>query len=585
MIDPYKMILINIIGSLIILFGTLFYRFIFPKKKINFFKLLLFVSFLPIISIFRAGTYESGDFNIHIYRIISFYNSLSAGIIMPSWAGDLNATYGNPLFIFNYNLPYYLISLFHFLGLGFIISTKLYLAFVMYFSGIGMYLWINKLTKNSLAAFTAAIFYIFSPYHLIDVHFRATLGESTIFLILPLLFYMITSYFQTKQYIWLAYISVLSATLFLAHPLLAAVSCGIAFLYISFSYLINKNKFIFFTTTVFLGLGIIGSMYMWLPFLLFSSILYPNPDPNLYFYPFKYLFYSPWKFGLLFQGPHGELQQIIGYTQLFIILISFIGLFKNKIHPKIKLFYYFWLVILLIIVFLMSPASVFIWRNFQLLWMLLPFGRLLLLISFITSIISAYFVISFWKSKNKQWLVFLLIIITIGYTILNWGHRTVIVDITDADLIKNVPLSTVSEGLTAHFLNNKWADKDNFWFDKIPTRHIEILKGKATIKELKRTSVTHEYLINAETDITIKENTLYFPGWAFNVNNEKFNVYPGNKGIINAQLPKGSYIARLTYNDILIYKVSKYIAVLFFLIFFLTILLSFLRARRLNTKP
>src|SRR3990167_11280779 len=114
------MVVVNIISSLLLFGGVLIYRYIYPKKKINLFFLLILISILPIISIFRIGTYESGDFNIHIYRIMSFYDSLKEGILIPSWAAELNATYGNPLFIFNYSLPYYLISLFHFLGISFI---------------------------------------------------------------------------------------------------------------------------------------------------------------------------------------------------------------------------------------------------------------------------------------------------------------------------------------------------------------------------------------------------------------------------------------------------------------------------------
>ena len=192
MIDPYKMVFVNVIASSLVLLGIITYRFVYPKKKINLFIFLLFISILPIISIFRAGDYESGDFNIHIYRIMAFYDSLLEGNFMPSWAGELNATYGNPLFIFNYSLPYYIISFFHFIGITFISSMKIYLGLTLYLSGIFMYLWVRELTGNKLAAFTSAIFYIFSPYHLIDVHFRATLGESTIIMLAPIQLYFLT---------------------------------------------------------------------------------------------------------------------------------------------------------------------------------------------------------------------------------------------------------------------------------------------------------------------------------------------------------------------------------------------------------
>src|SRR3989344_89609 len=100
MVDPYKMVVVNTTATFILLLSVLFYKFVYPRKNISFLILLILICVLPTISILRSGTYESGDFNIHIYRIMSFYESLKEGIFMPSWAAELNATYGNPLFIF-----------------------------------------------------------------------------------------------------------------------------------------------------------------------------------------------------------------------------------------------------------------------------------------------------------------------------------------------------------------------------------------------------------------------------------------------------------------------------------------------------
>ena len=241
MLDPYRMVFINIIASLFLICGVLFYKYIYPKKKINLFVLLLLISILPVISIFRAGTYESGDFSLHIVRIMPFFDSLKEGILMPSWAAEANATYGNPLFIFNYSLPYYLVSFLHLIGISFISSMKIYLGLTLYFSGIFMYLWIKELTGNKLAAFTSAIFYVFNPFHLIDVHLRATLGESTIFLLIPLLFLFITKYSKKSKFIYLIWIILFTDLLFLAHPLLASIFFGIGFIYILFMGFKNKK--------------------------------------------------------------------------------------------------------------------------------------------------------------------------------------------------------------------------------------------------------------------------------------------------------------------------------------------------------
>jgi hypothetical protein len=217
--------------------------------------------------------------------------------------------------------------------------------------------------------------------------------------------------------------------------------------------------------------------------------------------------------------------------------------------------------------------------------MLLPFGRLLLLISFCTSLISAYFVILFLKSKIKLHLLYILIIVTIGYTFLNWGHRNVLTNIDDNFLIQNVPYSTVNEGTTAYFLNNRWADINNFWFDKIPTKHLEIINGVGSVTEISRTSVTHTYEINATSPLIITEYTLYFPGWKFKIGNREISVYPGERGVISSNLPKGKYKIELVYQDIFIYSLSKFISMFFFFIFIILMLIYFFRSRRLRTNP
>lgn len=581
MLDPYRMVVVNIIASALVLAGTLFYRFIYPKKKINLLILLLVISILPVISIFRTGAYESGDFNIHIYRIMSFYDSLMEGHLMPSWAGELNATYGNPLFIFNYSLPYYAVSFFHFIGISFISSMKLYLGLTLYFSGIFMYLWIKNLTGNKLAAFTSAIFYVFSPYHLIDVHFRATLGESTIFLLTPLLFLFITKYSNNRKFIYLIFIILSTDLLFLAHPLLAGVFFGLAVLYVLFINAVSKNVRTAALQLLSLSLGLIASVYVWIWFILFSPYMYSFPRyaaiSDVSFYPFSELFISPWRYGFLFQGPKGELALIIGYTQIFVLITSILLLLLRKVSKKIRLHLLFWTVLCTFTIFMTSPVSNIFWKYFYTAGsMLNTFGRLSLVLSFLTSIIAGYFAIYLLKNEREKVFVYILIIITIGYTILNWGHRRVIPEINDAVLKKNVWASTITEGVTAYFLNNKWADVNNFWFTKLPKQHLEIIQGSATVRELRRTSVQHDYLIDAQTPITIKENTLYYPGWNFKSNSRVISIYPGKRGVINARLPAGKQYLTLFYKDIPTYALSKTISGISFLTLILTLAIYYL---------
>ena len=99
----------------------------FCKK--HFFLLILFLILLiPILDLFKPGLPVTHDGQDHVARIANFYQSLSEGNIIPRWAGNLNWGYGHPILMFLYPLPSYIASLFHFLGISFVDSTKLVFA-------------------------------------------------------------------------------------------------------------------------------------------------------------------------------------------------------------------------------------------------------------------------------------------------------------------------------------------------------------------------------------------------------------------------------------------------------------------------
>jgi hypothetical protein len=206
----------------------------------------------------------------------------------------------------------------------------------------------------------------------------------------------------------------------------------------------------------------------------------------------------------------------------------------------------------------MLPAAMFFWRFFPLSApMFVSYGRLHLPLAICTSVVAGNLVLVYAKNEKHKIIIYLLLLFTVGSTILNWGHRTVIPQINDQVLQMGVWKSTVTEGVTAYFLNNKWADINHFWFTQLPKEHTEILKGKGEVREVSRNSVKHTYVVNAITPMVIQENTLYFPGWHILSNGKEVQIYPGKRGIINAKIPQGLQYLDVYYEDIPFYKYSK----------------------------
>lgn len=544
MLDPYRMIVVNLILSSVLICGLFFYKFVL-KRKVNLLFLLILISILPVVSIFRNGVYESGDFNIHIYRLISFYDSLKEGNIMPSWAGGLNATYGYPLFIFNYTFPYYILSIIHFFGFGFINSMKIFLSLSYVLSGFFMYLYAKNLFKNNLAAFCASIFYLFAPYHLIDLHFKVTIGEIIFFTFLPLVFLFLHK-MQEKKTLLYTFIS----GLFFAFLLMSHIVIGF------FAGILLLLRFLSKLTLISFLIALLISLYFWLgPAILTKYSFIQNITlKSVYFPTLQDLLYSPFRLGLLFQGPKGEISHLLGYSHIFVIIFVAFLLYKKIFSKKIKSQVVFWFISSIIIIYFVSAFSKPIW---ELLPIIKTTGshRLLILASFTSSILAGYFTLF----VKKAWFIYIFIGITIGQTILNWGHRRVIPEINGSILQKNLWKST-AQGEAHFYANTRWVDVNNPWFAKLPQKHLEVKRGLGEIKSIIRTSTYHKYIVDAKTPLEIQENTLYFPGWKALINDKIQSISPNNKGLISSKIPKGIYNLELFYEDVLFYKVIKIIS-------------------------
>jgi hypothetical protein len=220
-------------------------------------------------------------------------------------------------------------------------------------------------------------------------------------------------------------------------------------------------------------------------------------------------------------------------------------LLKRKIHKKQKQTIIGWLILLFISIFFITPYSFYIWKY-------IPFinqsgsQRLLITVAFYMSLLIGYLTII---AKHKTWLIYGLILLAIGTTILNWGQRRVIPTINDATLRSNLSLGTT--WADEHFYAlPKWVSSKQLFFSNIPTSRLDILDGKANVKEISRSSTVHTYRIDALSPLKIRENTLYFPGWNVTSNGKQIIAYPDSRGIIEFILPTGIQYVNVTYEDI-----------------------------------
>ena len=554
------MVVLNLILSASLLLGLMTYKYIF-KRKINLLYLLILISILPIISIFRAGSYESGDLSLHTTRLISFYNLLANYHLIPRWTPEFNAGYGDPHFIFAYFLPYLIGSIFHFIGFSFLISIKLLLAISFISSGITMYFWVKEeLGKKS--GFVAAIFYLFMPYHFVDMHFRVTIAENLSFVFLPLILLAIKKLIEKSTKKWFGILSVSIAFLTLSHQVVSLTFLSIILSYSIFVFFrVNHRKIktlIYLFTSILMGF-LISSFY-WLPIVFLAKFTQQGSNPTPISFPdLSQLLFSPWRFGLLFQGHQGELSYLIGYTQLFVVGLSIYLIIRDKFDKKLKNLLIFFLIIFAILVYMILPISKPIWEAIPFLKYSQFSTRLLVLLALCISIIAGIAA----KKINKNWFIVPLCFLTIFYTILNWGNRRTIPTINDDYLKEEFSIKPDVSGLEPS--SPIWADLSKSQLRTKPKSNIEIIKGKAIIQEISRNPISHVYKINAESKVELKENTLFFPGWVAMVNNKAYPINykkPSSPGVIIFKLDKGMFDVNIKFTDLPVIILAKWLSLI-----------------------
>jgi hypothetical protein len=562
MIGPYRMILVNLAASFLFLGGVIIYKYIYPKKKINLFALFILISLLPLISILRTGTYQSGDLTVHTAREISFYKVLLEGNLFPRWSPEFYQGFGDPVFSFSYSLPYYVSAIFHFVGFSFLNSVKLFLASSFILSGIFMYLFVKD-DLGEKAGFTAGIFYLFAPYHLVDLHFRVAVGEVAAFIFLPLCLYLTKKVLSKPNPIWLALLSVSILMLILSHQ---AISLAFFVIMIAYAvFLLTQNKSLFknlFRYLIAITLGILLSAFYLIPvslesgFIQLSIINHPPEYASL-----SQLLFSPWSYGFLFQGHKGELSYLVGYTQIFVVLLILYLFSKRKLNPKIKQFSIFFVILFLILFVIMLPES-------KLLWNFIPFShyfqfttRFLAITALCAAVIAGVCV----KTINKKWFTILLCFVTIAYTILNWGNRATLPTVTNSTLVKTYT-ENFNTPKNLFETSPLWANLNKNLSKVTRTTNIDTLSGKTDIKEMFRNSTQHKYIINVRSDLArIRENTFYFPGWKLMANNLEQPIEyktSDNMGIVTFHLKKGLYKVELIFTDTIVRKTANWISIL-----------------------
>jgi len=218
------------------------------KSKIKSYIFILILSIIVSIPLFQKDFYISQDDGIqHICRLMGTYQSINERQIFPVIMSAFCNNFGYSWNLFYSPITAYIPLLFRIITDSFVICLKIFMLLVTFFSGISMYEFLNKVTKNKYTGLLGAAIYIFAPYRLTDMYMRIAVAELVSFIFIPMVFHGMFNIFNEqdndKQKNNKGILLAIGAIgLILSHIVIAMYTAFFAFVYLLINIKKLKNK-------------------------------------------------------------------------------------------------------------------------------------------------------------------------------------------------------------------------------------------------------------------------------------------------------------------------------------------------------
>lgn len=542
--------------------------------------IILFLSYWAVKPLFITGFFPIHD-NTQILRVYTLAQELKAGIFPVRIVSLLGYGYGYPIFNFYAPLPYYFGAFAYILGFELILATKIMFAVGIIASAIFMFL-LAKEIGSEIIAVAAAVFYLFAPYHAVNIYIRGSVGEYFAYAFLPLFFLGIYRLLNGGSNFLIPSVIGLSAII-LSHNILGLIIFyfSIIFICIQFSlmyiykYPLKKLLRFFFILIISLAL----SAFFLLPAFFeknYTKVSALNSGTNNYALHFVVpiqLWDSPWGFGGSTQGINDGMSFKIGKIHLifgFISLIFSIFLYlKNKLKSNYKYILIAVLSILIISIALMLQGSDIIYKSVPLMDFIQYPWRFLNFVIFSLSLSLIFLNLirnSFLKYTLAITAAFLVIYVNSKYFDVKY-----IYPLTEKDYISSEQnLFNISK-ISDEYLPPKLVPPLSI--KEIKSEHYDI--NKTVYKTLS---------LNMEKPSVYQTNIAYFPGWEVKDNKQFIKHFESN-GFIAFNVKEGKHNIEFRFNNTLIRGFANTISFLaFILIIYLKVLDENIWLKKLRLK-
>ena len=439
---------------------------------------------------------------------------------------------------------------------------------------------------GKIGGVVAAVFYIFAPYHAVDVYVRGAMNEAWALVYFPAILWSIYKLVKTGKLIFILLLGVFSALLAITHLPTMMVFVPGALVWTIF-WLIAEKSFKNLPKLAISGIFGLGlAAFFIIPVIAEQKFVHTE---TLFIGYFNYLAHFTnlnqlflsrfWGYGESVFGPADTMAFPLGHLHWIgsIVALLVAAKFAKKM-PKISwvlLFFFAWTYFY---TFLTHQRAAFIWEIVKPLALLQFPWRILALSVVGTSFLAGSLMLLFQKFSRSLKLTvagFLIIgVILFNFQFFTWRDFWPWVDDTHK------------------FSGELWSlQQTSGIFDYLPKQiplpppdppdgDAKFIDGSGEFSKLAKNSVFQEYKVQVSSDkAAFQINTFYFPGWKINVNGKQVPIDPNRdevNGTMIVDLQKGEYQIKAIFTKTNTRAISDIISGVFWLLFlgFLTIFVA-----------
>lgn len=367
----------------------------------------------------------------------------------------------------------------------------------------------------------AAIFYLYVPFRLVDLYVRGSLGECLAFILYPLIFLSLIKFKKNPQF-WLPLGAIFYGALLLTHNVSALL---ITPFLIVFTFLFSSRR-----SLLILVLGVALAFFFLFPALSEKSKIalsqIPLADKNKHFVTLQQLVIPSWGYGS--PGSTDSFSFQLGWVHLLGLAGAMIFWLKNRKKEFFSSVFAFSFASLVVLIFLMLPVSGLFWQ--------LPFfkeidfpWRVLSPASFFLALGLGFLGTKRYATVTAVALIALAIIINFQY-----AKPAGFINYPDDYYLTNEATTTSADELMPLWVKEKPTERAK--------EKVEILSGEGIISNLTFNSKTVSFNVEAETELKVQVNTIYFPGWRVIVDAKDNPLqYENEKGVMRLRIEPGKY--------------------------------------------